>query len=203
VYVLHLCSIYHHRFLFAVYKRESFQKQFILKRGVFLRYTISTPSTMTHLINRIPTVKSFNIKVWTIKHRKIPKQILIVVIQWGYFSIVSMRPNVIVEWLAHLFRILEVLDSNIGSDSGYPDWGFCGFPQFLYENARLAHWIRPWQLPSISFRIYCSPIILHDAILFQLLTASLNKSQTNKISVRNNTWDNTNCDSDKELVWSP
>jgi hypothetical protein len=25
-------------------------------------------------------------------------------------------------------------DSNFGPETGYPDWGFLGFPQFLQEN---------------------------------------------------------------------
>jgi hypothetical protein len=39
----------------------------------------------------------------------------------------TAKPNVVVEWLAFLFRIREVLGSNIGLETGYPDWGFSWF----------------------------------------------------------------------------
>jgi hypothetical protein len=36
-----------------------------------------------------------------------------------------------------LLRIREVPDSNLGLETGYPDWGFCGFPQLLQANASI------------------------------------------------------------------
>jgi hypothetical protein len=40
-----------------------------------------------------------------------------------------------VEWLALLLRIREVPGSNLSPVTGYPDLGFCGFPQSLQANA--------------------------------------------------------------------
>jgi hypothetical protein len=42
------------------------------------------------------------------------------------FSIVFV-PNVVVEWLTLLLRIWEVLGSNLGPETGYPDLGFSWF----------------------------------------------------------------------------
>jgi hypothetical protein len=36
-------------------------------------------------------------------------------------------PNVMVEWLALLLRILEVPGSNLGPETGHSDWGFSWF----------------------------------------------------------------------------
>jgi hypothetical protein len=44
-----------------------------------------------------------------------------------------LLPNVVVEWLTLMLRILEVLCSHLGSETGYPDRGFCGFPQSLQQ----------------------------------------------------------------------
>jgi hypothetical protein len=38
------------------------------------------------------------------------------------------EPNVVVEWLTLLLRIRKVPASNLGPETGYPDWGFRGFP---------------------------------------------------------------------------
>jgi hypothetical protein len=43
-------------------------------------------------------------------------------------------PNVGVEWLAYLLRILEVPVSNLGPETSYPDFNR-GFSQFLQTNA--------------------------------------------------------------------
>jgi hypothetical protein len=42
---------------------------------------------------------------------------------------------VVVEWLAHLLRNWEESGSNLGPESGYPEWGLYGFPQSLQANA--------------------------------------------------------------------
>jgi hypothetical protein len=38
------------------------------------------------------------------------------------------EPNFVMECLTFLFRILEVPGSNLGTDTGYPDWGFSWCP---------------------------------------------------------------------------
>jgi hypothetical protein len=50
---------------------------------------------------------------------------------------ISFPPNVVAEWLALLFHIREVLGSNLGLKTNYPDWGFPGFLQSLQVNARI------------------------------------------------------------------
>jgi hypothetical protein len=45
------------------------------------------------------------------------------------------KPNIMIEWLTLPLGIWEVLDSNLGPESGYPDCGFCGFSQYLQINA--------------------------------------------------------------------
>jgi hypothetical protein len=45
----------------------------------------------------------------------------------------------LVEWLTLLLRIREVLDSNLGLETGYADEGFIDFPQSLQANARIGH----------------------------------------------------------------
>jgi hypothetical protein len=44
-------------------------------------------------------------------------------------------PNVVVEYLARLLRIREVLGSNVGPETGYPDFYFRDFPQSLQASA--------------------------------------------------------------------
>jgi hypothetical protein len=44
-------------------------------------------------------------------------------------------PNVVVEWLIFMHRILEVPDSNLGPETDYLDWGICDFPQYLQANS--------------------------------------------------------------------
>jgi hypothetical protein len=39
--------------------------------------------------------------------------------------------NVVVEWLTLLLRILEVLDSKLGPETSYPDWGISWFSSIL------------------------------------------------------------------------
>jgi hypothetical protein len=58
-----------------------------------------------------------------------------------------------------LWTIREVLDSNLGRDAGNHD-SVRGFPQSLQANARDGSSIRPRTLPSKSFPIHYSPIIL-------------------------------------------
>jgi hypothetical protein len=61
------------------------------------------------------------------------------------------------ERLTLLVHILEVLGSNLGQDTGYPEWGFHGFPQSLQVNAgivskKLGH--SCFQILSISSFTY-------------------------------------------------
>jgi hypothetical protein len=60
--------------------------------------------------------------------------------------IILILPNVVVEWLILLLRILEFPASNV--ETGYPG----GFPQSLqsWDNTK----IRPRPLPFTSFPIY-------------------------------------------------
>jgi hypothetical protein len=39
--------------------------------------------------------------------------------------------NIVIEWLTLLLCIQEVLSSDLGLETGYPDRGFCAFPQYL------------------------------------------------------------------------
>jgi hypothetical protein len=41
-----------------------------------------------------------------------------------YSSFFIRIPNVLLEWLALLFRFLEISVSNLGSETGYPNWGY-------------------------------------------------------------------------------
>jgi hypothetical protein len=70
--------------------------------------------------------------------------------------------NVTVEWVTLLLCILEILDSSLGPETGYPDRGF---PQALKENVGM--------LSFTSFPVSYSLIIPpFCAIEFKLLTAS-------------------------------
>jgi hypothetical protein len=48
------------------------------------------------------------------------------------FMILTITPNVMVEWLTFLLRIREVLGSNLGPETGYPE----RFVVFLYPSRR-------------------------------------------------------------------
>jgi hypothetical protein len=63
-------------------------------------------------------------------------------------------------WLTLLLRIREVMGSNLGPKTGYPDYVWCGFPQSFQANAGILAQIRPRRLPSTSFTIHHSRIIL-------------------------------------------
>jgi hypothetical protein len=43
---------------------------------------------------------------------------------WGEY----LKPNVVVKWLTLVLRIREVPGSNLGQQTGYPDWSFSWFP---------------------------------------------------------------------------
>jgi hypothetical protein len=69
--------------------------------------------------------------------------------------------------------IREMLDSNLGRDNGYADWGCLRFSSVLPGKFLNSTSIRPRQLPSKSFPIHYSPILLFDA---EILTGSWNES---------------------------
>jgi hypothetical protein len=88
----------------------------------------------------------------------------------------SVCPNVVVEWLTHLFPIREVAVSNLVPETGYPFWGFRDFPQSLQASARIGH---DRFLPTpFQFIIHLSPF--HLTILYYRKLV-LNKQQMNKI----------------------
>jgi hypothetical protein len=64
--------------------------------------------------------------------------------------------------LTSLLYIREVLGSNLGSETGYPE-GFCGFPEPLQANEGQYLKIRPWPLPCKSFPINSRIILSIDA----------------------------------------
>jgi hypothetical protein len=74
---------------------------------------------------------------------------------------------------------LFTLPSDLGCD--YYDFIISWFSQSLHQNVWILPQIRPQPLPSTSFPIHNSLIILpFDAIESEILTASLNKSYINK-----------------------
>jgi hypothetical protein len=85
--------------------------------------------------------------------------------------------------------IREVLGSNLRWDTDYPECDFCGSPKSFEGNAGILPRNRTWMLPFTFFPIYHTSIILpFDAILSELVTASLYKPDNNgwcKLSVIN------------------
>jgi hypothetical protein len=69
------------------------------------------------------------------------------------------KPNVEIDWLAFLLPFREVSGYNIGPETGNPDY-FRGYPPTLQTNAMIASQFRPGFLPSTSFPIPYSRIIL-------------------------------------------
>jgi hypothetical protein len=57
-----------------------------------------------------------------------------------------LSSDVAVRWLAFLFRIREVPGLNLGLETGYPDWDFCGFLQSRQANG-IVHLNKP--LPTM------------------------------------------------------
>jgi hypothetical protein len=54
----------------------------------------------------------------------------------------SERPNIVVKWISLLLHIVEVLHSNTGLETSYPDWCY-GFPQSLQEISGIVPPVRP------------------------------------------------------------
>jgi hypothetical protein len=92
-------------------------------------------------------------------------------------------PNIAVEWLTHLFRIREVPGSNLGPDTGYPDWGFSWFSSVLPGIC----WDNTLKLDHDRFLPHPCQLIILLSPLHSMLwineKASLNKLQ--KLSCRN------------------
>jgi len=64
--------------------------------------------------------------------------------------------NVIVNLLALLFPILEVLCSDLCLEDGYHEWGFHGFSG---RNFKMVPLVKPWLFPFTFLPIYYSLII--------------------------------------------
>jgi hypothetical protein len=80
------------------------------------------------------------------------------------------------ERVAASFRIWEILDWNLGAETGYLDRGFRDFPQSLQATAGIVPQFRPQPLPSTSFPIHYSSLFLpFGAMWSQLFTESLSK----------------------------
>jgi hypothetical protein len=83
----------------------------------------------------------------------------------GLFQIIL--PNIVVEWLTFLLRIREVSGSNLGPQTGYPNYGFRGFSSL---SKRILGWylqIWPQPLPSKSFPIHHALVILSFDTIYQ------------------------------------
>jgi hypothetical protein len=61
------------------------------------------------------------------------EEVISYVVHYSHFHKHITISNVAIEWLAFLFRVWEAPSSNLGPDTGYPD--FSCFPQFLQVNA--------------------------------------------------------------------
>jgi hypothetical protein len=70
------------------------------------------------------------------------------------------QKNVSAEWLALLLRIREALVSNAGPEAGYPNRGFCRFPQSLQAESR-----RVSQAMIASFHTLYDSLFIHHPII--------------------------------------
>jgi hypothetical protein len=72
----------------------------------------------------------------------------------------KLGPNVAVEWLVPLLRIREILGSNLGPETGYPE-GFRGFIQSLHVSTGIILSLAT----TVSFRAFCNSLFInHDMI---------------------------------------
>jgi hypothetical protein len=78
---------------------------------------------------------------------------------WKCLNKFYLGPNVVAEWLALLFRIREVLGSNLDPGPAILTEVFRGLCQFLQANDGIVG-ISPRPLSSTSFTIHYSLIIL-------------------------------------------
>jgi hypothetical protein len=88
--------------------------------------------------------------------------------------------NKFTQVVKRLTCIREVPSLNLSHDTSCPDWGFSWFSPIPQSNAGLIGRtsIRLWPITFTSFSLQNLLIILpFDAILYEKLTASLNKSQ--------------------------
>lgn len=75
-----------------------------------------------------------------------------------------MPPIVVVESLGTLLYIRKVPGSNPGPETGYPDYGFCGFPQSPQLNTGIVPQIRP-------LLQYCSSVFTQQFINKYIFTS--------------------------------
>jgi hypothetical protein len=95
-----------------------------------------------------------------------------------------------VEWLTLQPLIPEVLGSSLGPETVI--LYFCSFPQYLQANAEIVHWMRSQLLPSTSFPINHSSVIVsldtewvcppHNIIVFMFLEKCLTFPKLNNIA---------------------
>jgi hypothetical protein len=79
-------------------------------------------------------------------------------------------------------HILEVPGSNPGPEIACPEFRFSWFSSFTQNIAGTVPKIGPQLLPSISFSIHYSLIILSfSTVKFELLAATINKLQRNMV----------------------
>jgi hypothetical protein len=87
------------------------------------------------------------------------------------------------QWVTLLLRIVEMSDRFSVRRPAFLTEFICDLPQSLRANAGIVTEIMPRPLPASSFPIHYSLIILIvDAVYSELLTASLNTPQVNKIN---------------------
>jgi hypothetical protein len=85
-------------------------------------------------------------------------------------TMIMIVPNVEVDWLALLLHVWEVLCSNLGPNTSYPDCDFSWFssaPAGKWQDSR----------PTLNYATTASfHILSFNAIQPELLTVALNKS---------------------------
>jgi predicted Zn-dependent protease len=120
----------------------SWQTSGILRRVVSKKFTdvsemfCSDNETIKHLWNVWALLRDYKVPQYT--YHKAVTVILTTVRTWNqYFRIIfvsgnrrslnNISPNVVVELLTLLLRIREFPSSNLGPETGYPDWGVSCF----------------------------------------------------------------------------
>lgn len=73
--------------------------------------------------------------------------------------------------LIPLLRIRDIPLSNLGPQTNCPDWGLCGYPQYLQTNAGIINWssLLPIVASSFLFRHTC----LTTQLIWSLITWSM------------------------------
>jgi hypothetical protein len=88
----------------------------------------------------------------------------------------NSKPNVVVEWLAFLFRIRQVPDSNLCPQNGYPE-DFHGLFQYFQTNNRIVHsnWATTVSYHIISNSSFTYQPFIRRYIIWVTEKASLNR----------------------------